>query len=284
MRVRAQWAVRRLIVSCPAKVNLFLAVGRPDERGYHPIRTVFQAIGLFDELMVEEAPTPEFVCDSPEVPQENTVTHALRMLSEVAPLPPLRLTMTKRIPSQAGLGGGSSDAAGLLRAAKQLVPSIPKEDLHRVAMAVGMDVPFFLVGGRARGDGYGERLSPLPDAPQEWLVVARPNVGCATGEAYRALDAKAYEWRDFPPDDRLYNDFERVAPCESLDLIESLQALGARDAALSGSGSAVFGRFESQDEAESAAARMRAEKALSVWVAPTLTRAESLGDVPAELR
>ncbi len=266
-----------LTVRCPAKVNLFLAVGPADGRGYHPLRTVFQAIGLYDELRLEEGePGVEFL--GAEVPAENTVTKALRLLSEVVPLPPLRIRVTKGIPGESGLGGGSSDAAGLLRAVPRLTGmTVPAGELAGIASAVGADVPVFLVGGRARAEGYGERLTPLPDSGREWLVVVRPAVGCATGEAYRRLDEMTYEWREFPKGDTLYNDFERVAPCESLDLIERLQAHGARDAALSGSGSAVFGRFGQEDEARGAAKRLLSEGVPSVWVAPTLTRAESIG-------
>jgi 4-diphosphocytidyl-2-C-methyl-D-erythritol kinase len=267
-----------MTIRCPAKVNLFLAVGRPDARGYHPLRTVFQAVGLYDELHLAPGEGGHRVTfDDPAIPAENTVTRALRLLSEVVDLPPLRIEIRKGIPSESGLGGGSSDAAAVLRAAQRIARvSAPAGELAGIALAVGADVPFFLVGGRARAEGYGERLTALPDAPREWLVIARPPVGCATGDAFRRLDAMDYPWRTFPAGDELYNDFERVAPCESLDLLERLQVHGARDAALSGSGSAVFGRFAEEAAAERAAERLRAERAGAVWVAPTLTRAESL--------
>jgi 4-diphosphocytidyl-2-C-methyl-D-erythritol kinase len=263
----------RLRVPCPAKVNLFLSVGPPDRRGYHPIRTIFQAIDLCDTLEVEVADSDEVVCSSEEVPENNTVSKTLRLLKEVVNLPPLRVTIYKRIPSQAGLGGGSSDAAGLIRAAKAIaqVP-VPEAELHGLAQTVGMDVPFFLIGGKALGEGYGERLRPLPDSPEEWFVVAKPPVGCDTAAAYRLLDEKPRDWKDLPTDDTLYNDFERVAPCESLDLIERLQVLGARDAALSGSGSAVFGRFNDRHTAERASKQIESE----TWVCRSLGRQESL--------
>lgn len=249
-------------VLCPAKVNLFLAVGPPDSSGYHPLRTVFQTVSLFDELTLRLADSPSFSCSDPTLNRDdNTVLRALRLVSEGFSLPPLGIHLEKRIPAQSGLGGGSSDAAGLLRAIDKFLPvPLPPGFKHDIAVAVGADVPFFLVGGRAKGEGYGEILTPLSPRPEETYVLAMPEVGCSTPDMFRALDAKPREWRDFPTEDMLYNDFERVAPCGCLELIERLMVLGANDAGLSGSGSAVFGRFSSAERAEEAA-----EKLNSPW-------------------
>jgi 4-diphosphocytidyl-2-C-methyl-D-erythritol kinase len=264
----------RLIVPCPAKINLFLAVGPRDERGYHPLRTEFQALGLFDYLEIEPASEDAFACASPEVPEENTVTRAWRLVREIAELPPMKVRLVKGIPAQSGLGGGSSDAAGFLRATNLVAPHPPSEaELRQVARTVGADVPFFLVGGRARAEGYGERLQPLPDPEPAWYVVARPRVSCSTPEMFARLDEQDYAWRDFA--DELYNDFERVAPCESLDLIERLQALGAEGAGLSGSGSATFGRFPTHAHAERVAAKLNQER-IDAWACRALSRRQSL--------
>lgn len=264
----------RVVVRCPAKVNPFLSVGRPDARGYHPIRTILQAVSLFDELVLDDEAEPGFFCDAPDVPAENTVTKALRLVSEFSVVPPLRIELTKRIPSEAGLGGGSSDAAGLLRSINRFLPApIPPEMLMDCAVAVGMDTAFFLIGGRARGEHYGEELTALPDREPEWLVIAKPAVGMASGPAYRALDEKEFPFLDFPSDDVWYNDFERVAPCECLDLIERLQVLGCDRAGLTGSGSAVIGRAASERQANEIASKLGAH-----WssVARTLDRTESI--------
>jgi len=266
MRVRA---------FCPAKVNLFLSVGPPDERGYHPLRTVFQAISLGDELVAEVAEADDVIFSGADVPSENTVTKALRLMRGVVSVPPLRVRVAKAVPPESGLGAGSSDAAGLIRAVERILGA-PLPRREEIALAVGADVPFFLVGGRARAEGYGERLMPLEDAVPEWLVIARPGVGCSTPEAFRRLDAITREWREFSETDELYNDFERVAPPESLHLIDRLRALGARDAALSGSGSAVFGRFVHRERAEAAAEGILTQGAASAWTARTLGREESL--------
>lgn len=267
-----------LRVRCPAKINLFLSVGPKDARNYHPIRTIFQAIDLCDTLVIQHGvDRHSVVCDDPSVPFDNTVSKALRLLSEVISLPPLNVTIQKQIPAESGLGGGSSDAAGIIRAAQKIAGvSIPFGELKGVAEAVGMDVPFFLVGGRAQAEGYGERLAPLPDPDFVWLVLARPPVGCGTAQAYNRLDETERPWQDFPKSDLLYNDFERVAPKESLKLIRQLLDCGARDAALSGSGSAVFGRFDSLESAEASVTQLRADESVAIWTSRYLTRAESL--------
>jgi 4-diphosphocytidyl-2-C-methyl-D-erythritol kinase len=268
----------RLAVRCNAKVNLFLSVAPKDARGYHPIRTIFQAIGLSDTLTIETgAAETRIECDWEGLPEQNTLTKTLGFLQEVASVPPLAIRLEKRIPAESGLGGGSSDAAGLLRALSQAMPgAIADPELMRIAAAVGADVPFFLVGGLAKGEGYGERLAPLPDAPREWLLVLKPEEGAGTREMYAALDRIAYPWRDFPTGDELYNDFERVARPGSLSLIERLTAAGARDAGLTGSGSVVFGRFPSEAAAREAEARVAQLSQRRMWVVPTMTREESL--------
>lgn len=274
----------KLLVRCPAKLNLFLAVGPRDARGYHPLRTTFQAISLFDTLLVESAEQTSFEWDSPDVPLDNTVTKALRLLQEIAQVPPLKVQLHKEIPSESGLGGGSSDAAGLIRVINRFLPApIADHHLMDVAVAVGADVPFFLMGGRARGEGYGEKLTALEDPNTEWYVVVRPPIGCNTREAFRKLDANPYEWREFT--EEFYNDFERVMPCDCEDWIERLQVHGADGALLTGSGSAVFGRFRSESDASAAAVSLRGEWSNSyvnqtgeipVWVTRSLTRLESL--------
>lgn len=269
-------------VRCPAKVNLFLAVGPLDARGYHPIRTVFQAIDLSDVLRISVGgDNDEIVCDWPELPAENTLTIALRYARELLPVPPLRIEMEKNIPAESGLGGGSSDAGGLLRALRRIVQPAPDEDfLLDVAAAVGKDVPFFLLGGRAKGEGYGEKLTPMENGPPGWYVLVRPmGVGCSTKEAYSRLDAINYPFAEFSNDLEMINDFERVAPCESLDYIETLGAFGAKGALLCGSGSAVFGLFDEECPARMAVHRLQQDARVQVWLAPSLDRFDAIEDI-----
>lgn len=263
-------------------------MGKKDAIGYHPIRTIFQAVGLFDELGVSlrEAEFPVqndmayhsvgnhlIGCDWRDFPAESTISKALRLAEEIAIVPPLLISLQKRIPAQSGLGGGSSNAASTLVALSRLGVGILPHEVMDVAKAVGADVPFFLVGGRAKAEGYGEILTPLAPLPTETYVIARPQTGCETGPMYAALDNLEFPWREFPSVDELYNDFERVAPCESLDLIDTLRTLGARDAGLSGSGSAVFGRFLASEKAEQAKNFLVERLDCQAWTAISLDRA-----------
>lgn len=271
----------RLTLNCPAKINLFLAVGPRDRRGYHPLRTIFQAIDLQDTLTVETGvEKTEFLYDVDWLPEENTLTKALRLAGEVTNLPPLRITLQKRIPAESGLGGGSSDAAALLRALKKLSPAqVPDAEWASIALAVGADVPFFLCGGAARAEGYGERITPLEDLPESWYVIIRPGIGCSTPKMYQLLDNVEYEWKAFPTGSEVYNDFARVAPPACLNRIDALKTLGALDSTLCGSGSAVFGRFLTQRDAQIALSSLSLSPSENAWIARSLARQECLQTV-----
>lgn len=260
----------------PAKFNPFLSVGPPDQRGYHPLRTVFQAISLADTLRLEVASEDSFRCNE-SLPERNTVTKSLSLSREYADLPPLSIELEKRIPTEAGLGGGSSDAAALLRILLR-IPSagFDTRSAKEVAAAVGADVPFFMMGGRAYGEGYGERLTPLPEpeAP-EHLVLIKPPVGVSTPQAYGDLDQLERDWIPYEENAGWYNDFEKVMPSECQLALELLQQHGTQDAVLAGSGSTVVGRFLSEDEARKVAALVP-PKIGTAWAVRTLSRDESL--------
>jgi len=148
---RLNYSRMLLTLRCPAKINLFLAVGKKDARSYHPVRTIFQAIDICDTISIGQGSgRHQVLFDDPSIPTDNTVTKSLRLLSEVINLPPLAITIEKHIPPESGLGGGSSNAAAIIRAAQRIAGvTIPMGELNGIAEAVGMDVPFFLVGGRA---------------------------------------------------------------------------------------------------------------------------------------
>lgn len=263
----------RYLVDCPAKLNLILRVGAKDRRGYHPLETMFQAVGLFDTLEVTVGGSGLEI-DGMDLPAQNTVTRAWRLMQEVATLPPVGLRLTKRIPSEAGLGGGSSDAAGVLRVFRKLLPpSVPDRDFQSVASSVGADVAFFIVGGRAWATGYGDQLTPQPDETTQWIVLVKPQIGCSTPAMYAKLDAAREASAALPllREGWGENDFNAVAPPECTSLIESLLESGCASASLSGSGSSVFGLVPSQGVAEAIAARFE-----QAWAVPTLTREQSL--------
>lgn len=260
----------------PAKLNISLEVfgRRPD--GYHDIRSVMVPVSLYDEVTVEETPSGIVVeCDDPSVPVDasNTCHRAASLFRERAGVPAgVRVRIRKGIPSQAGLGGGSSDAAATLKGLCALTGSrLPPEELLGVAARVGADVPFFTLGSAALVEGFGEALTPIPWKVPFHAVVVKPSFGMPTREGYERLRRGPME---APPRGRVpsfpdlaalaaavRNDFEEAwAPArpEIARIKERLLAAGALAAGLSGSGSAVFGLFATADDAAEALRRMPA--------------------------
>jgi 4-diphosphocytidyl-2-C-methyl-D-erythritol kinase len=269
-----------LTLSCPAKVNLFLKVvgRRPD--GYHDLVTVMQPLTLADELVLTLAGADiALACNRPDLPlgQENLAVRAAVAFQEAASQTfGVRLQLTKNIPVAAGLGGGSSNAAGVLRGLNRLRGQ-PLDDgrLHRLARTLGADVPFFLLDGPALGQGIGDRLTPLT-LPADWFVLVNPGFPVSTAWAYAnvqppfaapapvLLHRLAHE----VPVRWLHNDLEAVTlpryP-KLLALKEALVAEGAAGALMSGSGPTVFGIFPEESLALKAAARLKA--ATGFWTA-----------------
>lgn len=268
-----------LRVRACAKINLTLRVlgVRPD--GYHELRTVFQSIALHDTLRFTAAPGPlRIVCDDPRVPvdERNLVWRAADVLWRAAgrrgAVEGVRIALRKRIPMQAGLGGGSSDAAAAVRTlARVWCPDMPLAELERLGATLGADVPFFFRGGTVLGVERGDRLFQLADAGRSWVVLAQPDFGVSTADAYAWFDAahgaSAVATRRPPAQSSRAsaagpfgdggNDLQ--APVAARHpairrLIRALTIHGASWAAMSGSGSACFGLFATKGEAVAAAA------------------------------
>lgn len=263
-------------ILCPAKINRFLSVGPPDAKGWHPLRTIFEAISLCDVLTIHFGhKEPGIFCKWPDFPVENTLSKTLRLVSESVALPPMRIELEKNIPAQSGLGGGSSDAAGLLKLIHKIFPeALPDYFLKEVALSVGADVPFFLVGGRAKAEGYGEILTPLPDKQYEWLVVVQPEERVSTPLAFHLLDSQIRTWHDFDDADAGINHFELAAPPVCLQIKDELKSLGAEFSLLTGSGSAVYGLFGQDQNSAQAASEMMQSKHPFAWMGKTLSREE----------
>src|SRR5882672_1733598 len=180
-----------------AKINLSLHVlgQRPD--GYHEIDTVLQTISLHDTITLTVTESPEIVlsCDDRSLPTgaDNLVYRAATALqARFAPAKGVHIRLEKRIPVQAGLGGGSSDAAATLLGLRYLWnTTAPARELLNIASGLGADVPFFFFGGTARGTGIGKDLAPLPDAPDRFLVVLKPTASIPTSIAYKSLKARS---------------------------------------------------------------------------------------------
>ncbi len=268
-----------------AKVNRSLVVlgRRPD--GFHEIDTLFQTIDLSDEIRFGEDGALSLSAQGMGLAAnaDNLVLRAAQVLSAHAGVVRgARIRLVKRIPVGAGLGGGSADAAATLLGLNELWRlGLDIEELSCVAASVGSDVPFFLFGGRARGTGRGERIEPLPDAPDETLVLFLPPFGMATPEVYRALGAGAapdplpprVDAGMLPDRNDLEAAAERLRP-EVASLRSALLAEGAVTARLSGSGSTVFGVFREDGAARVAAAALGRRERVRTLVVRTLSRAE----------
>jgi 4-diphosphocytidyl-2-C-methyl-D-erythritol kinase len=276
-------------------VNLDLRVLGTRADGYHELRTVLQSIELHDTLTCVERPGAfALKCRVSGVPLDdsNLVWRAAaalwRTLGRDGDPRDAVITIDKRIPMQAGLGGGSGNAAAALLALGRLWGGAPVTLLREVASRIGADVPFFLSGGTALGLGRGEEIYPLVDLPPHWIVIVRPPFGVSTAEAYAWYDedrtAGVKEPRELqilpvPWPSRaaqMVNDLEvpvvRRHP-EIGSLKGALREAGAVASVMSGSGSAVYGLFRTRAAAD------RAVKPLSragsrALLTRTLTRAE----------
>ena len=250
-------------VRAPAKVNLCLRLGplRPD--GYHRVTTLVQAIDVYDELDIE--PGDDTVVDG--FPEDTLITAALEALGETR-----RVRLEKRIPIAAGLGGGSSDAAAVLRA---LRGERSPNELHEIARAIGTDVPFFLTGAETGFcTGRGDRVHALPDFPRGHAFVVVPaGEGLSTRDVYAAaVPNPAFRAVEGELIRRMHtvrrvehvaalmaNDLEetalRMRP-EVRPTLDALRAAGAVAAQVTGSGPTAFGLFPHREAAEAAAARI----------------------------
>lgn len=280
---------RRLVLSAAAKVNLVLEVlGRRDD-GYHEIATVMQAVDLADRVTLEDAERLELRTRATDVPADasNLALRAARVLREAAGVERgVRITLDKRIPVAAGLGGGSTDAAAVLVGLNRLWRlRWPLARLRDVAVTLGMDVPFFLGGGAALGTGRGEHLTPIRGGALA-LVLVNPRVATSTAATYgrvtpamytdgghaRAMAAALGSRRPARVADELYNGLEAAvgdAGGHVVRMKAALLAAGALGAAMSGSGPTVFGVARSFEHARQLRARL-ARVSWSCWAVRTL--------------
>lgn len=282
---------RSLSIPAFAKVNLCLHVvgKRPDN--YHELRTVFQTISLRDTLTLSVARGSSFetfmTCsDAALVGPENLVLRAINaIVAEIGFEGRVIAHLDKQIPVARGLGGGSSDAAAALIGMVRLTETkLPLERLMEIASKLGADVPFFLFGGRALAVNRGDEIYPLEDGPKRTVVVVSPKgIGVPTKDAYEWLAPELTRlskpnriWRFcalcWSRQEGLSNDFEGPVFSRHPRLKEIRDGLlkrGATDAALAGSGSAVFGVFRNPAHARRAA---RAFPEDSVFVTETVSR------------
>lgn len=261
-----------------AKINLSLAVTGVRSDGMHTLRTVMQTVSLCDTVEIQRAEALTFTCSEPSLAgEENLCVKAAKAFYGATGLAGgAAIRLEKRIPTGAGLGGGSSDAAAVLRLLNRLYDFPLREDaLFSLAGTLGADVPFCLYGGKCLCTGIGEELSPLPDEAGLPLVIAKGRGSLSTAEMYRRLDA-----RGSGADPGVLNAFEPVAVellPEIGTLIRAMTAAGGAEARMTGSGSALFGFFPSLRAAEAAAASLRKEQGCFAAACQTVSHAEVSG-------
>lgn len=281
-----------------AKINWFLRIlgKRPD--GYHEVVTVLQTISLHDELTIklsEDGPIT-LTCDDPTIPtswRNNLVLNAVEFLQDgFQDWFGAEIELKKKIPAMGGLGGASSNAAVTLLAINKLWKDayIGVEEFE--PRLLGADVPFFLTGGRCAATGIGADLTPIPDGPKKYLIVVTPKARVSTKDAYASLNAASLTTSDSASilsssladlnsaDSRqwpLRNDFERVIFEIEPEIERAKNALleaGAWGALLAGSGSSVFGVFDSRAERNRGLDDLKCEAGWRVIACETISRDE----------
>lgn len=267
-------AVRRLRAF--AKINLSLRILGVRGDGYHELRTIYQSLALHDTLEVRDRRGPfALTCDDPACPVDRTnlVWRAAERLWRAAGRRgaprDVVIHLVKRVPMQAGLGGGSSDAAAALAALGRRW-RVDDAVLRTMAASLGADVPYFLHGGTVLGLDRGDLLFPLLDYPRAWVVLVRPPFGVSTPEAYRWWDADGVRVSKGAND--LQGPVAHRHP-EIGRIVRALTGAGAHHAAMSGSGSAVFGLFSRRSDAARAAAGLTSASRRTL-ITRTLNRLE----------
>lgn len=261
-----------LTVLAPAKLNLFLEILGKRNDNYHIVNTVMQTVSLFDEVTVwkEHNGKISVSCTDNAIPCDhtNTAYRAAEIFFADTGIENLGvgIKIKKRIPSQAGMAGGSSDAAAVLVALNEVFHTEKTlDELADMAEQVGADVPFCLYGGTTNASGIGTILSPLPDLPECYFLVVKPKINISTKAAYEKADLIGYDDCEDVESmaeaicngalksigKRMYNKFEEIMAIDKIKQIKHLMLEnGALGASMTGSGSAVFGLFEDKSTAE----------------------------------
>lgn len=273
-----------ITVHTPAKVNLFLKVKGKRQDGYHELLTVFQSVDLCDTLYISLNGSGINITAPEHIPQHHgnlAYSAAKAFYASTGLRSGVSIALKKTIPVEAGLGGGSSDAAAVLRALNMLYPQpLTDAQMRHLASQLGSDVSFFLYGGMAVGKGRGEIIEPLPDVLPLWFRLVKPPFGLSTPLVYANWDGTSHaDWKEFwqslkgPVEGlRLFNDLEapavRIRP-ELSSLKSQLLQNGAVQALLSGSGSTVFGVYIQQPDID-----MTLPEGYRQWTVRALSRAE----------
>ena len=265
-----------------AKINLYLDVISRYDNGYHEVNTIMQTVSLADDIeILLEGEGISLVCDKKEIPDDsrNIAWRAAELFLSECPWVKCRgvsINIKKNIPSEAGLGGGSADAAAVLCALNEIFGyPVKQERLLEIGGNIGADVPFCMVGGTAYASGKGTLITPISDMPDCFIVIAKGKKGISTPWAFGELDRIYENFNEiaYSPYDitvlkesieagrvadmggALYNIFEKAVSSicsEVVDIKETMLECGACGALMSGSGTAVYGIFEDEEKANAA--------------------------------
>ena len=269
-----------------AKINLGLDVCRRLENGYHEVKMVMQTIDLYDELILKKRQDSDIILlinsmagaatDNLGKPEDNLIYKAARLMREHYHITQgVEVSLKKNIPVAAGMAGGSTDAAAVMLAMNEMFAlGRSREELMELALPLGADIPFCIMGGTALAEGIGEKLTPLPPPPHAEIVVVKPPIMVSTGKVYQSLDlnevkthpdidgmVKALEEGDLDGiTRRMENVMETVTETEFpiiTDIKKMLTGNGALGAVMSGSGPGIFGVFQDAATAFAAAEYVR---------------------------
>jgi len=286
--------LKTIKILAPAKINLYLKVLGKAKNGYHRIDTVFQALDLYDEVLVSASsgkPRIKIICKDPagrvlkELSGRNNIVYrAAVILSRDRKIKcGARIEVKKRIPVEAGMGGGSSDAAAALAGLNEAWGlGITRKEMLVYAGELGSDVPFFLYGGTARGTGYGGAVKPLKPL-KRWFVIVNPDFKVSTRRVYEMYDrvkgrarfkgGSGFFWKELG--ESMVNDLEQVV-IEKYPVLNEIKKFlfenGASAAMMTGSGPTVFAAVKNREEGMRIKKKVSGYFNCSAWVARTCGR------------
>lgn len=289
----------KLELKAYAKVNIGLDVVKRLENGYHQVRMIMQTLSLHDTLTIESCREEGIVLTTDtsalSSPEDNLVYKAAKMMFEKYGLADgIKIHLQKRIPIAAGMAGGSTDAAAVFRGMNQLYNlKLPQEELMKLGVKLGADIPYCIVGGTYLSEGIGEVLTPAPTMPQCYVLVAKPPIGVSTKWVYENLHAN--ELKEHPDIDGMLKAMEEnnlkalAAKMDNVlehvtvrkypvinEIKQLMEKYGAVRAMMSGSGPTVFGLFATEETMNHAYNKMKEEGIIEDIFATTIEKGYAL--------
>ncbi len=278
-------------VKAPAKINLFLDITGKLPNGYHEIKSVMQTVDIFDYVKISKSDCITVTCSDESLNgNENIAFKAAKLFLDCTESNSgAKIEIDKRIPKQAGMAGGSAHAAAVLFGLNKIFDEpLSEEELCKLGAKCGADVPFMIKGGTMLAEGIGEKLSSAPEIPDCWLVIVKPDISMSTPESYKYYDEHGLCELEHPKTDdflsfleegdlssvseKLYNVLEHTVEDPVIGEIKNeLLKLGAIGSMMTGSGTAVFGIFNSVQKAVAARNNLSEKFGLVYLSRPTKT-------------